>query len=294
MGFRVRIMPNARGARRWTSGTADERLADLHAAFEAPDVAGVLYSMGGQHSAQLLDGLDYGLVAANPKVFCGYSDATSLLTAVHVRTGLVTFYGPAVIPQFGELPVPYAETVDHFLAVTGVAAAAGPLPNADYQVVDLDFSRREREQRPRDRQSAPPRAALRAGAATGAALAVCLPSARDLLGTPWQPDTAGRVLFIDTPEPPYSAAAAAADIWHLRNAGLLDDLAAVVLGRPIGWTVDDVDGFLDAVVECIPTPDVPIVRDVEFGHTNPIMTIPNGIEVAVAGVEIAILDAAVR
>ncbi|MFI7673190.1 LD-carboxypeptidase [Actinophytocola sp. NPDC049390] len=294
MGFEVRLMPNARGARRWTSGTVADRLADLHAAFAAPDVAAVLYSMGGQHSAQLLGGLDYDLVTANPKVFCGYSDATSLLTAVHVRTGLVTFYGPALIPQFGELPEPYRETADHFLATTAVAAPAGPLPRIGYQVVDLDYGRREREQRPRDREPAPPRTVLRGGAATGQALALCLPSVRDLLGTPWQPDTAGRVLFVEAPEPPYTAAAADADLWHLGNAGLLDRVAAVVLGRPIGWTDDEVAGFLEAVLECVPASGVPVVGNVEFGHTNPILTIPNGVEVAVSGADVTILEAAVR
>jgi muramoyltetrapeptide carboxypeptidase len=294
MGFQVRIMPNALGALRWTSGTVAARLADLHEAFAAPDVAAVLYSMGGQHSGQLLSGLDYGLVAANPKVFCGYSDATSLLTAVHVRTGLVTFYGPALIPQFGELPGPYQETVDHFLATTGVAAAAGPLPRIGYQVVDLDYGRREREQRPRDREPAAPRRMLRDGSATGPALAICLPSVRDLLGTPWQPETAGRVLFVEAPEPPYTAAAADADLWHLRNTGLLDDVAAVVIGRPIGWSADEVAGFLEAVLECVPATDVPIVCDVEFGHTNPMLTVPNGVPVAVVDTEVTFLEAAVR
>jgi muramoyltetrapeptide carboxypeptidase len=293
MGFQVRLMPHAKGVRGWTSGTVQERLDDLHQAFADPGVHAVLYSIGGLHSAQLLAGLDMELIAANPKVFCGYSDATSLLNAVHAATGLVTFYGPALIPQFGELPEPYPETTGHFLRVTTEAAAAGPLPRIPYQVTDQDYARREREQRPRDSEPAAARSVLRPGSASGPALAICLPSARDLVGTRWQPDTAGRVLFVETPEPPYTPAAADADLWHLRNAGLLDEVAAVVLGRPLGWDTVETEAFTEAVTACLDGLDVPVVTEVEFGHTNPILTLPNGVLVAVDGTEITLLEPAV-
>ncbi|MFF2039449.1 LD-carboxypeptidase [Kitasatospora sp. NPDC058170] len=295
MGFTVRMMPHAKGVRGWTSGSVQERLDDLHQAFADPTVHAVLYSIGGLHSAQLLSGLDMELIAANPKVFCGYSDATSLLSAVHTATGLVTFYGPALIPQFGELAEPYPETAEHFLRVVREPAPAGPLPRIPYQVVDLDYARREREQRPRDRTPAPARGVLRPGpgTASGPALAVCLPSVRDLIGTPWQPDTTGRVLFVETPEPPYSPATADADLWHLRNAGLLDDVAAVVLGRPLGWDATEVEAFTEAVAECLDGLAVPVLTDVEFGHTNPILTLPNGVHVAVDGTELTLLEPAV-
>ena len=293
MGFEVRTMPHARDRRHWTSGTVEARLADLHDAFADPGVAAVLYTMGGDHSAQLLPGLDFDLIAANPKVFCGYSDATALLTAVNEVTGLVTFYGPALIPQFGELPVPYPETVEHFLRVTTRTAAAGPCPEFPYRVVDLDFARREREQRPRDRSAAPARRVLRPGTGEGAALVACLPSLRHLLGTPWQPGTAGRVLFLETPEPPYAVSTADADLWHLRNAGVFDDVAAVVLGRPLGWDAGEVEGFLDAFSECVGDLDAPVLAEFEFGHTNPILTLPNGIPVRVEGTAVTILAPAV-
>ncbi|GAA3053879.1 S66 peptidase family protein [Actinokineospora globicatena] len=294
LGYEVRVMGNARGVRGWTSGTVGERREDLHAAFADPGVDAVLYALGGQHSAQLLPTLDFDLIAANPKVFCGYSDATTLLAAVHQRTGLVTFYGPALIPQFGELPEPYPETVEHFTRVVGTAAPAGVLPRFDYEVVDLDFDRREREQRPRDRREPQPRKVLRRGRARGPALAACLPSLCTLVGTPWMPDLAGRVLLLETPEPPYSPGTADAHLWHLRNAGVLDDVAAVVFGRPLGWSAEEAVAFEVAAVDCLEALSVPVVAEVEFGHTNPIWTIPLGIDLEVDGDELAILGAGVR
>lgn len=293
LGFRVRMMPNARARRRWTAGTIAERLDDLHAALVDPEVKAVLYAIGGEHSIQLLPGLDMDLVRAHPKAIIGYSDATTLLTAIHEETGLVTYYGPALIPQFGELPTPYDETSEHFVRVLSHPEAPGPLPTIDYQVVDLDFGRREREQRPRDRTPAPPRRVLRAGAGEGPALAACLPSLTSLLGTRWSPDLRGRVLFLETPEPPYTPATADADLWHLRTAGLLDGLAALVLGRPLGWSEEQTTDFYDALMEAVEDGDYPVLAEVEFGHTNPILTIPNGVRTAVDGTSVSLLGPAV-
>ena len=71
-------MAHAERRRGWVSGTPQERVADLHDAFADQQVRAVLCTIGGLHSAQLLPLLDFDLIAANPKVFCGYSDITSL------------------------------------------------------------------------------------------------------------------------------------------------------------------------------------------------------------------------
>src|SRR5687768_12364057 len=76
------------------SGSIEHRVADLHAAFADPAVAGILTVVGGFNSNELLPHLDFDLIAANPKVFCGYSDITVLQNAILARTGLVTYSGP--------------------------------------------------------------------------------------------------------------------------------------------------------------------------------------------------------
>lgn len=99
---RVQVMPHAGQTRVWRSGTVAERLADLHAAFADPQVRAVWCAAGGATSAQLLHAPDFDLVAANPKVFVGYSDMTMPHHALHARTGLVTCYGPTVFFELGE------------------------------------------------------------------------------------------------------------------------------------------------------------------------------------------------
>jgi len=76
------------------SSSVASRVADLHAAFADPEVADILTVIGGFNSNELLPHLDWELIAANPKVFCGYSDITALQNAILTRSGLVTYSGP--------------------------------------------------------------------------------------------------------------------------------------------------------------------------------------------------------
>jgi muramoyltetrapeptide carboxypeptidase len=74
------------------SSSRESRIADLHAAFREPDVAGILTVIGGFSSNELLADVDWELVAANPKVFCGFSDITALQNAMLARGRLVTYW----------------------------------------------------------------------------------------------------------------------------------------------------------------------------------------------------------
>lgn len=78
----------------FASSASAARLADLHAAFADPAVDGILTVIGGFNANQLLTGIDYSLVAAHPKVLCGFSDITALSNALYARTGLVGYSGP--------------------------------------------------------------------------------------------------------------------------------------------------------------------------------------------------------
>lgn len=76
------------------SASIESRVEDLHQAFSDDRVKGILTTIGGFNCNELLPYLDYELIKANPKVFCGYSDITALSNAIYVRTGLVTYSGP--------------------------------------------------------------------------------------------------------------------------------------------------------------------------------------------------------
>lgn len=286
-------MAHAEGRRGWVSGTPQERVADLHDAFSDPQVRGVLCTTGGLHSAQLLPLLDFDLIAANPKVFCGYSDITSLHLAIHSVTKLVTFYGPAVIPQWGAVGGPLDYMVDHFARVVERPEPAGSLPSADFEIHDTDFGRAERTGQPLQRTPSRPREVLRGGRARGPLAAACLPVARNVIGTPWEPDLEGRVLVLETPETPYDPETADADLTHLRLAGWLDGLAALVLCRPYGFTDAQTEQLHEALMAHLAHRDYPVIARVEGGHTDPLPTFPLGVTVDVNNTDLTIHETAV-
>ncbi|RUR20198.1 LD-carboxypeptidase [Legionella sp. km535] len=94
IGLTVSFGKNCASINDFNSSSIQERIADLHDAFEDKKIKGVLTVLGGYNSNQLLDNIDYSLIQANPKIFCGYSDITALQNAFLSKTGLVTYSGP--------------------------------------------------------------------------------------------------------------------------------------------------------------------------------------------------------
>lgn len=291
LGLRPVVMTAARGTRRWMSGTIRERVGDLHDAFADPSFRGVIASIGGAHSAQLLASLDFDLIRRNPKVFCGYSDITSLHHAIHAMTGLVTFYGPAVMPEFGEWPEPDAYTIDYFRRALMQTEPVGEVSTPPYSVHEHRDWGLEPVMRRRD--AAEPLVALRDGIARGPSLVACLPSARHLLGTPWQPSYDGRILILETPEQPYRPSDADRDLWHVRNAGLLAGLRGLVIGRPKEFSAEDVAEFHEVVRDVVSDYSYPVLLNAPVGHVTPIATIPIGVEVEITGSTFVIVESGV-
>ncbi|GAA5765897.1 S66 family peptidase [Streptosporangium roseum] len=283
-------MRNARLNRSLTSATPQERVADLHEAFADPEVKGIICAVGGRLSSQLLGLLDYNLIAHNPKVFCGYSDATALHVAIHTICGLVTFYGPALMPDWGEWPTPRPETVTHFLRVVGRGVPSGPTPRFPV-LVDEFVSWDSAEDRLRRVDPGPAQVALRQGHATGTLLVGCLPVLRELAGTPWQPRFAGRILVLETPQLPYNMEQATSDLWHLRNMGVFKEIEALAIGRP--YSRDQAAALRAAVLEVVAPYSFPVLAELPCGHSSPILTLPLGIAATVSGDELVVRQNAV-
>jgi muramoyltetrapeptide carboxypeptidase len=297
LGYRVKVMSNARavsdGVRDWLAGGRDEPLADLHDAFADPEVRCVLSAIGGNHSAHLLEGLDVELIREHPKLVCGYSGTTTLLLALHARTGLVTIYGPALLPEFGEIGGPDPEVVDWFERLTSSTAPVGTLPRIPWQAVE-DRAVSDAEGRVRRRTNPEPHLIVRGGAANGRLLVGCLPSIRTLVGTPWEPDWNGSLLVIETPESPYDPAWADADLTHLRNAGILASITGLAVGRTDGWSEAERAQLHACVLDSCRDYDYPVIAGIECSHAAPLLALPIGVAARLVGDQLIIEEAAVR
>ncbi len=245
----------------YLGGSVEDRLADLHAMFRDPEVKGVFCLRGGYGSAQLLDGIDYELIAANPKIFLGYSDITAMHLAIRRRVGMVTFHGPVVLSRFT------GYTREHFRKALFETKPLGVLGNPPGE----DALRPGHTTR-----------TIRPGRARGRLTGGNLTLISTTLGTPYEIDTKGKILFLeDVDEQPYSIDRM---LTQLRLAGKLDAAAGIVFGecadcRPRDYKPSFESNFslgeiLDRILGKLKTP---VFSGLTVGHTDDQLTLPLGV-----------------
>jgi muramoyltetrapeptide carboxypeptidase len=297
MGYRPALARHATARRGHTAGTVAERLEDLHQAFADPEVRMVLCTIGGFNAHQLLEDLDYDLIRRHPKIFLGYSDITALHVAIGGRTGLVTFLGPAALPQFGEVGGLYPLTRDVFQRVLAEPTAPYTFPAAE-EVVAERLRWDVEDTRPRRSERAAPAVALVPGVAEGRIVAGNLGTLLLLAGTPYWPELDGALLLVEEDEDE-SPATLDRYFTQLRHMGVYDRIVGLGVGRmppEVGLGPDD--PLADIVRYAIRGHRFPVALDLDFGHLDPLWTIPLGVrarlEAGPGGVRLTLLEAAVR
>lgn len=253
---------------RFRSTSIEHRVADLHAAFADPDVAGVLTVIGGFNSNELLPYLDWDLVAANPKVFCGYSDITALQNAILARTGLVTYSGPHW-SSWG-MRDHFEPTGEWFrAAVTShapIVVEPAPAWTDDLWFADQDA------RTPVPNEGWWP---LRAGEAAGRVVGGNLGTLALLQGTPYMPSLDGALLFLedDYESDAGHVARHLTSLLQQPDAGGVTGLVVGRFQRASGIT----RAALDEIVARQPAlAGKPVLAGVDLGHTNPLLTVPVG------------------
>lgn len=86
----------------YRSGSPKARAEELNKLLRNPDIKMIMSTIGGTNSNSLLPYIDYEAFKENPKLVVGYSDATAVLLSLYAKTGITTYYGPSLIPSFGE------------------------------------------------------------------------------------------------------------------------------------------------------------------------------------------------
>jgi muramoyltetrapeptide carboxypeptidase len=256
------------------------RCSELHSAFSDPDVKAIICTIGGLSANELLPHLDYDLIRNNPKIFCGYSDITILHHAFFTQCGLRTFYGPAVIPEFGEASGPIEFTAEHFFTMVMDRVEKQSIPQSATHVMEFkNWLSVDEDNEPRALIPAPRWKWLKSGEVQGRLFGGCLPSLVQLCGTKYLADYTGRILLLELPEgdkpgTPFSLDAARSAMADLRNAGVLEKIAGMVVGRPYMYDEKTTAAFEKMVVDQSYGLNIPILASVDTGHSDPMLTLP--------------------
>ena len=217
---------------------------------ERDDIAALICARGGYGANYLLEQIDFKKFANRPKIVVGYSDNTSLLTAIHDRTGLVTFHGPMVIKDFGSADG--VEPSSWQNAMSGTPTWS--VPTKEVQV-------------------------LRPGAAKGKLYGGCLSLLVASLGTPFEIQTDETILFLeDIGAKPYQIDRM---LVQLRLAGKLDLVRGFIFGEMLDCAQPNGQDYTlqEVIMRVLDRYRVPIIYGLRSGHVSGAnITLPIGVQ----------------
>ncbi len=267
MGYEPVYSPEIFARDLYFAGSADRRLNELTQLLVREDIAALICVRGGYGSNYLLENLDFRLFAKHPKVLLGCSDVTSLLTAVTDRTGLVTFHGPMIAKDIADGTFDSSSWNN---ALTG--ASKWEIPTRDVET-------------------------LRFGRAQGRLYGGCLSMLVASLGTPFEIETEGAILFIeDVGEKPFRIDRM---LMQLHLAGKLKDVRGFVFGEMLDCRPPEGESYTlqEVILRVLRDYSVPVVYGVKSGHVSGNnITLPLGVQAELSasdrGVALKILEPA--
>ncbi|TPR41504.1 LD-carboxypeptidase [Apilactobacillus micheneri] len=266
MGLKVTFGEHVNECDLAKSSSIESRISDLHTAFKDKNVKAILSVIGGFTSNELLPYIDYDLIKQNPKIICGFSDFTALANAITAKTGLITFYGPAYssLKMSGKVGA-YQDTYWKKMLTTSKDLIlkhskywqSGPWyeENAKLSLHDNYWK------------------IYNHGIAEGRTIGGNFDTFGLLMGTNYQPELRNNIILFEFSE---------GQDWSEMSRHLAAILQstnnpkALLIGRfPLECNMDE-DKLMYVLKKFPILKQIPVMYDVNFGHAQPIFTIPIG------------------
>jgi muramoyltetrapeptide carboxypeptidase len=247
-GFNVMLDPEIDKMRRFLRAEDERRAENFMGMWLQPQVKAIIGGTGGYGAVRMLPYLEPAVFSLNPKAFVGYSDITVLHLWLESQAHLRTFHGPTVDDL---IPSTRDPTMSSLLT-----ALTTPHPATR---IGRDIAR-----------------TIRPGRATGRLVGGNLSLVQQTIGTDYEIDMDGAILFLEETRDPMSVVDER--LVHLRAAGLLEKVAGIAFGQ-LSLDRSEEDEFEDFVLDLISDLEVPVIMDFPAGHQSPNLTLPLGTEV---------------
>lgn len=282
VGFRVVVMLNALANDGYSAGTARERADDINAAFLDNSIKGILCSTGGLTANAVLPFLDYESIKKNPKVFCGFSDITTLLLALLKKCEIIVFHGPTLLPSFGDFEGPIGFTEKSFFGAVSGCDPIGITPSAAECAAENLYWERDDNRALKMKTVDPAFCCGKNKDAEGVLIGGNLQTLSMLLRTEYFPDIDRSILFLE--EESLSTAWYEGYLIALEQDGIFNRVVGIVLARPSNsFREEDIErrsllSLMDSIGKKY---GIPVLMNVDCGHTKPIETIPLGLRAVI-------------
>ncbi|NLM36213.1 MAG: LD-carboxypeptidase [Clostridiales bacterium] len=252
MGYKVKMASCVyRSIHGYSAGTGEERAKDINDMFACKEVKAIWCIRGGDTSSHVMDKIDFEIIKQNPKVFIGYSDVTNLHVNINQRCNLITFHGPMIksdmlkgFDDFTKDSLEKALTMDKELILENPKGE-------DFKV-------------------------MVEGQAEGLIVGGNLSLLTSMIGTPYEVDTRGKILFIEDVDEPVRKLDRM--MYQLKYSKKLDMAAGIIFGDFTDCvnTVDKSYDVIEMLKELLADYDKPVMYNIRSGHCHPMSTIPLG------------------
>lgn len=280
-GLQVIEMKTTLKGTEYVYNNPEERAKDLMEAFKDPSIKGIVSCIGGDESIRILPYIDYEVIRNNPKIFIGYSDST-VTHFICMKAGICSFYGPAVLSEFAENIKMFDYTKFYINRVLFTNDVIGNIRPSEIWTSEHLPWEIENKFIPRKVNKNMEYELLQgSGKVQGHLIGGCIDVLEMLKGTEVWPSSdkwKDGILFLETsedkPEPTY------VEYW-LRNygaQGILQNINGIVFGKPYDnvYYNEYKEAFIKVIRDELKLKDLPILFNVNFGHTAPMITIPYG------------------
>ncbi len=266
----------------YRSGSIKERADELNQLIYDPNVSCIMSTIGGMNSNSLLPYIDYNAFKKTPKILIGYSDVSSILMAVYAKTGIHTFYGPALVASFGEME-PYSEMTFKYFEDVCVKK------NLPYQFVKPEFWTDEHlDWETQDRHKTKTKnqwITLRNGRVKGRLIIGNLNTVTCIFGSEYMPRIEpGDILFIEDAQK--SAAMIERLFAFLKVNHVFEKIGGLILGKHEQFNdLNTSKRPWEILEEVIGDYQFPFLAEVDCCHTHPMFTMPIGASIELNATE---------
>lgn len=280
-GLQVVEMPNTLKGTDYIYNHPEKRAEDLIAAFEDKSIKGIFSCIGGSESVRMLPYIDYDVIRNNPKIFIGYSD-TTVAHMICYRAGLSSFFGPSILAEFAE-NVEMHEYTKHWVEkVLFDNSAIGRIePSSGWTSEYLEWV----EENWTTRRNLQPHTGYELlqgkGIARGHLIGGCIEVLEMLKGTELWPAMdmwKGSILFFETSEDETDPAYVETWLRNYGSQGILNAVNGIIFGKPYGNRYYDEYNkvILKVVRNELKLDSLPVLCNMNFGHTAPMTILPYG------------------
>jgi muramoyltetrapeptide carboxypeptidase len=284
-GFAVKLghLTARRHSEGYRSGAPEERANEIMALFKDKNVAAIITTIGGSNSSSLIPYLDFEVIKKHPKIFCGYSDVSSLHLAINKFSNLATYYGPGLMPHWGDYPDGILESITSFLeATTNEARTLRPFPrwsNHFRSWNNLEWKKVSREWKSNEGWKI-----LYPGECEGQVVISNLNTLISAAGTKYFPELKDKILFLEEMYAPLSRFER--NLRQIQLMGGLDNLKGLIIGKPEVLDLEGAPFGLDHLIgEIVGKRDYPIITEFDCSHTVPMHTMRQGSKIRLCAKE---------